>query len=59
MAIAGILVYSGLQHMLTQKIYGRVRLDDVPLMEGGVVALIGAAEIIAGVCLFWWWSRRR
>jgi hypothetical protein len=56
--IGGILVYAGLQHVLTQKLYGKVRLGDSPILEGGTVMGLGVIEVVLGVYLIWRWLKR-
>jgi len=57
--VAAILLYSGVEHMVTQTLYGRVRIDNTPLLQGGVVVLLGLVEVLLGIALIWlhWRSR--
>lgn len=56
--IGGILIFAGLQHMIIQKLYGKVRLGDTPVMEGWSVAGLGLLEVVLGGYLIWRWWRR-
>jgi hypothetical protein len=60
-AIVGvILAYSGINHMITLKIYTKVRMSDTPpSLEGFPVFFIGLAEVTIGVLLLAWLWRNR
>ena len=57
-AIGGILVYTGVQHLISQKLYGKVHWGDSPVMEGWSVAGLGLIEIVLGGFLIWRWLKR-
>jgi len=57
--IGGILVYSGLHHMMNQKLYGKVHWGDSPIMQGWPVAGLGLIEIALGGYLIWRWLKRQ
>jgi hypothetical protein len=56
--IGGILVYTGVRHLMTQKLYGKVNLGDSPIMEGWSVTGLGLIEIALGGYLIWRWLNR-
>ena len=49
--IAGlILAYSGMQHMVTQQLFGKIRMmDSVPSLQGWPVLVLGLLELMAGI----------
>lgn len=49
--IAGlILAYSGIRHMITQQLFGKIHMmDSVPSQEGWPVLALGLLELIAGI----------
>jgi hypothetical protein len=50
--VGGVLLMSGLRHVSTQQLLGRVHLSGgAPLAEGWFVVLVGVAELIAGALL--------
>lgn len=51
--VAMILIFSGAEHALTQKLYGRVRTGGEPLLEGGLVLALGIVEVLLGAWLLW------
>ena len=54
-----ILTVSGIQHMIRQEIYGKVRMPGKPpLMEGWPVFFSGMAEMAVGVILVYWFFRK-
>jgi hypothetical protein len=54
-----VLVLSGAQHIATKQLLGRVYVSGTPVLEGGVVVVIGCLELAAGTVLVWRWFRGR
>ncbi len=51
--VAVVLAISGIQHVITPEIYGRVRISgEPPLLEGISVIIIGLVELLIGIFLF-------
>ena len=45
-----ILAYSGVQHMITQQLFGKVRMSgSSPSLEGWPVLVIGVLELFVGI----------
>ncbi len=50
--VAAIIIWTGLQNMISGRIYGRVRLaNSEPLLEGWYVHLLGGLLIFAGIVM--------
>jgi hypothetical protein len=55
-----VLLMSGVQHVATRQILGRVYIAGAtPVLEGKAVVALGILEMIAGAVLAWRWFRSR
>jgi len=57
--VGAIFIITGIQHMIKQEIFGKVRTaGSPPLLEGWPVFFTGLAELLLGIFLFLWFLKK-